>query len=84
MPPNTIYAGRPGPFGNRFKLLSPDLPASRENIMRLYAEALERNDTDWAKWVNDNIERLREHDLACWCRLDQPCHAGALLRLANE
>lgn len=27
---------------------------------------------------------LRGFDLACWCRLDQPCHADTLLRLANR
>lgn len=27
---------------------------------------------------------LRGHDLACWCPLDQPCHADVLLELANE
>lgn len=26
---------------------------------------------------------LRGHDLACWCPLDQPCHADVLLELAN-
>lgn len=26
---------------------------------------------------------LGGHDLACWCPLDQPCHADVLLRLAN-
>jgi hypothetical protein len=26
---------------------------------------------------------LRGHDLACWCQLDQPCHADILLELAN-
>lgn len=26
---------------------------------------------------------LRGRDLACWCRLDQPCHADVLLELAN-
>ena len=25
----------------------------------------------------------RGHDLACWCPLDQPCHADVLLELAN-
>ena len=25
---------------------------------------------------------LRGHDLACWCPLDQPCHADVLLELA--
>jgi hypothetical protein len=26
---------------------------------------------------------LRGHNLACWCPLDQPCHADVLLALAN-
>lgn len=27
---------------------------------------------------------LRGRDLACWCPLDQPCHADVLLELAND
>lgn len=27
--------------------------------------------------------RLAGRDLACWCPLDQPCHADVLLELAN-
>lgn len=27
---------------------------------------------------------LAGHDLACWCPLDQPCHADVLLRIAND
>ena len=27
---------------------------------------------------------LGGHDLACWCPLDQPCHADVLLELANQ
>ena len=30
-----------------------------------------------------DISPLRGHDLACWCPLDQPCHADVLLELAN-
>ena len=29
------------------------------------------------------IAELRGRDLACWCPLDQPCHADVLLELAN-
>lgn len=29
-------------------------------------------------------EQLAGHDLACWCPLDQPCHADVLLELANS
>jgi Domain of unknown function (DUF4326) len=31
------------------------------------------------------LERdLSGKDLACWCPLDQPCHADVLLELANQ
>ncbi len=29
------------------------------------------------------IEELAGKNLACWCPLDQPCHADVLLKLAN-
>jgi protein gp37 len=29
-------------------------------------------------------QELRGKDLACWCPLDQPCHADVLLELANR
>jgi len=29
------------------------------------------------------LPELRGRDLACWCPLDQPCHADVLLALAN-
>jgi hypothetical protein len=32
----------------------------------------------------EEIAELRGKDLACWCRLDQPCHADVLLDLANR
>jgi hypothetical protein len=30
------------------------------------------------------LNPLKGHDLACWCPLDQPCHADVLLELANR
>lgn len=32
----------------------------------------------------DALQTLRGRDLACWCPLDQPCHADVLLELAND
>jgi len=29
-------------------------------------------------------DHLRGKNLACWCALDQPCHADVLLELANK
>jgi hypothetical protein len=31
----------------------------------------------------DIREKLAGHNLACWCPLDQPCHADVLLEIAN-
>ena len=31
-----------------------------------------------------DYKELAGKDLACWCDLDQPCHADVLLRLANQ
>ena len=41
-----------------------------------WAHAMVKADPDW-------LAPLRGHDLACWCPLDQPCHADVLLELAN-
>jgi hypothetical protein len=34
--------------------------------------------------VDDVKRELRGRDLACYCPLDEPCHADVLLALANE
>lgn len=40
---------------------------------------------DRAPWPLDMVRReLAGRDLACWCPLDQPCHADVLLELANR
>lgn len=36
-----------------------------------------------AKHRPENLESLRGKNLACWCPLGEPCHAGVLLELAN-
>lgn len=34
-------------------------------------------------WTPERVAPLAGRDLACWCPLDQPCHADVLLELAN-
>jgi hypothetical protein len=42
------------------------------------------NADDWPfPFALTDLAELRGHDLACWCPLDQPCHADVLLELAN-
>lgn len=39
-----------------------------------------------AQWTPHEYIRsnLRGRNLACWCALDQPCHADVLLKIANR
>lgn len=48
------------------------------------AEAVKRFRDGVRSWFSarDFLE-LRGKNLACWCALDQPCHADVLLELAN-
>ncbi len=41
-------------------------------------------DWAWRQWANDHLHELRGKNLACWCALDQPCHADVLLEIANQ
>ncbi len=75
MPENTVYVGRPTKWGNPFSC--PENPI----------EAVERfrSTLNYGGYLSyADITELRGKDLACWCRIDQPCHADVLLKLANE
>ena len=72
MPPNTAYVGRGSKWGNPF-VVSADI--DREECVSLYRQA--------AFSMPIDASELRGKNLACWCALDQPCHADVLLELAN-
>lgn len=78
MPANTVKVSRPGPWGNPFKVEPGRTAAEAVEQFRAMVEgfAAEPN-------VRMNIESLRGKNLACWCRLGEPCHADVLLELAN-
>lgn len=95
MPPNTVKVDRTTPWGNPFivgaqgnaaqcvyffamLLTGHILLDSRECIERQEAMlAFLKLETPW-------YARLRGKNLACWCRIGQPCHADLLLDLANR
>jgi Domain of unknown function (DUF4326) len=81
MPPNTVYVGRPSRYGNSCKVgdwtigkRGRQTAASAVEVFRLHATVLQNKEL---------MEALRGKDLACWCPLDQPCHADVLLEIAN-
>lgn len=84
MPEGAIYVGRPSRWGNPWIVdpVKATLPAS--NQYRATAEECVRLYAVWAAWYVEEIRAdLAGHDLACWCPLDQPCHADVLLAIAN-
>jgi hypothetical protein len=79
VPHGAVYVGRaaPGlrksPYANPYPVKTYGLAESLW-LYRTYAEGF-----DLATLRRD----LAGKDLACWCPLDQPCHADILLELAN-
>jgi Domain of unknown function (DUF4326) len=55
-------------------------PHDRREAVDRYRDNLDRDDALQAA----AREELAGKDLACWCPLDQPCHADVLLEVANR
>jgi len=84
MPDGAVYVGRPTKFGNPFNVTAEQ---SRETAIARYRFYLSRGISNSLHGFPPQpveIRQLRGKDLACWCPLDQPCHADVLLELANE
>ena len=76
-----VYVGRPSKWGNPYSILDS---GSVERALELYRDDLEY-EIDVAPGNLEEIKaELSGKDLACWCPLNQPCHADVLLELANE
>lgn len=82
MPANTIYVGRPTIFGNPFEG-GTDVVADYAAWLGPYGESLFPSLKNKRYWLLNALPRLQGKNLCCWCRLDQPCHADVLLKLAN-
>src|SRR5213079_2479291 len=82
MPANAIYVGRPTVWGNPYvagsELMNGET-LTAEKAVELYEKHLADNFSE-----GDIRHCLHDKDLACWCALDQPCHADVLLRIANS
>lgn len=82
-PPGAIMVSRPGRWGNPFAVDDTRLDG-RHVAVEAYAAhlaAAHRGDPQFLPMLR---AELAGHDLCCWCRLDVPCHADVLLRIAND
>ena len=77
MPQNTVYVGRPTKWGNPFTV--DDCGGSVAEAVECFRSLV----VCGARLSLAELRELRGKNLACWCPLDQPCHADVLLELAN-
>lgn len=88
MPQNTIRVCRPSKWGNPFKL-QLYTPTNAGMIKTPPEKARALAVANYRNWLDETHFReaekeLRGKNLACWCPLDQPCHADVLLEIANK
>lgn len=91
-----IGCARPSAFGNPFDWATFGRDGAADFFRRWLSDdltAVERDQLGFEHWpeepatrraILDRLPRLRGRNLACWCQLDQPCHADVLLELANR
>ena len=95
MPPNTVYVGAPGAWGNPFTVgktvnysdFESTYVRDREHAVELYRRLVDLSPPEFFAEVR---AELRGKNLACWCPLvdaegnHAPCHADVLLEIANS
>ena len=86
MPSNAVYVGRPTPWGNPFRVSDGDCPHPDCGPRSHPPISPEQAVAAFRRWLTgmlrvepEYLEPLRGKDLACWCPLDQACHADVLL-----
>jgi hypothetical protein len=94
MPENTVVVSRPSNWGNPFIVNPKVKPGSRSAGCYIAVPTLEDAIECFRELATDSLSdpeyrrkldaELRGKNLACWCPLDQPCHADVLLELANS
>ena len=82
LPPNTMSVARPHAMGNPHSIgFCPTcgVTHTREEAIAKFEASLKDNPSLAAT----AILAIKGKNLACWCKLNEPCHADFLLRLAN-
>jgi hypothetical protein len=78
MPAGAVYVGRPTKWGNPCRM------GSHADQARNFRQLLMSGPLQWRELREQARRELAGKDLACWCPLNQPCHADVLLELANK
>lgn len=99
MPASTVSVTRPGIFGNPFPVDVYGRDGAIDRFRRWLCGPMSMEELSQCSTchsfgdismvtlrsaLREQLPKLRGKNLACWCRLDQPCHADVLLKIANE
>jgi hypothetical protein len=76
-PPGAVVVARPHRWGNPYRVGVE--ARDRAEAVALYRQHL----LDRQELVEAAARELSGRDLACWCPLDQPCHADVLLEIGD-
>jgi hypothetical protein len=78
LPKGAVVVARPTKWGNPHKIG----PLTRAQAIAAYRRDLLAGRLRVS--VEDVRRELRGRNLACWCKLDEPCHADVLIKFANS
>lgn len=89
--PDAVIVARPSKWGNPWRVgdhceVAWPYRAERQTVREMTITPVLAVELYRQAFTPDAEEIRREmagRDLACWCPLDQPCHADVLLELAN-
>lgn len=90
MPENTVKVDRTTRWGNPFQagsIFHKTAISAVSAYKRRVLSALNRSSVPFSPYfhrISNELPALRGKNLACWCPLDQLCHADVLLELANK
>ena len=90
-----VLVSRPSKWGNPYKIgniveISSNTPIKRiqltsaEAVVSMFEEYLGYEEMIESNLWKSMKKELKGKNLACWCPLDQPCHADVLLKIANQ
>jgi hypothetical protein len=84
-----VCVSRPSKWGNPFSGALGSAPKAQKANVRAasvaqFRRALQKRDPALGFGVEEVRKELRGKNLACWCPLNEPCHADVLLEVANS
>lgn len=81
-PDNTVVVARPSKWGNPFPISDRGRVHAIDAFRAMLDDPAARAALDYPE-PDEIREQLAGRNLACWCPLDQACHADVLLEIAN-